>query len=290
MMTPTAGTWRWAMSSERGAVHVLWVLLALVLQAEPLLGLERQGIASPTAPSSSGGGGKVFLTLDEALELAFPKCIVARKTAFLDEKQEQRVGELVGEETPGRVLTYYEARRKRPDGKPGALVGTAYFDGHRVRTKRETLMIVIDPADRIARIEVLAFGEPLDYLPRAKWYAQLVGHKLDGELRLGRGVRNVTGATLSARAAVAAARRALARHQVLREAEEAARRRREAGKADGTRGRSERSGQSQEHGAGGGEKVQKDGEETATAGQQARTSASLPRNMPVPSGAEVWLD
>ena len=61
------------------------------------------------------------------------------------------------------------------------------------------------------------FAEPKDYLPRAKWYAQFVGCKLDGRLRLKRGIKGVTGATLTARATTGAARRMLALHQVLEE-------------------------------------------------------------------------
>ena len=50
--------------------------------------------------------------------------------------------------------------------KDGHAVGTAYFDTHVVRTMPETIMVVVDPAGAIARIEVLSFSEPEEYLPR----------------------------------------------------------------------------------------------------------------------------
>ncbi len=60
------------------------------------------------------------------------------------------------------------------------------------------------------------FGNPkrLDYLPRGAWYGQFAGRGLDDELELKRGIKGVTGATLTARATTAAARRLLATHRV----------------------------------------------------------------------------
>jgi hypothetical protein len=99
--------------------------------------------------------------------------------------------------------------------KDGAVVGTAYLDVHRVRTLKEALMVVVGSDHRVRRIEILAFAEPADYLPRGSWYAQFVGRRLDGELNLKHGIRGITGATLTARATTSAVRRVLALHEVL---------------------------------------------------------------------------
>jgi len=120
-----------------------------------------------------------------------------------------RVRELSGVEVPSALATYYTAAR---NGQPA---GTAYFDTHKVRTLPETLMIVIDLQGKVARIEVLSFREPEEYMPRPTWYQQFLGKKLDADLQIKRGVRPVTGATLTARATTDAVRRVLALHQVL---------------------------------------------------------------------------
>jgi hypothetical protein len=99
-------------------------------------------------------------------------------------------------------------------------VGTAYVDTHRVHTLRESVLVVVDPAGRIGRVEVLAFGEPEDYLPRGRWYDQFLGRPLDDELSLKRAIRGITGATLTAHATTDAVRRALALHRVLADAPE----------------------------------------------------------------------
>lgn len=152
---------------------------------------------------------KVFLTVDEALKLAFPDCKIERKTGYLTAEQVRQARELSGVEVPSALVTYYVARRG------GQLAGTAYFDTHRVRTLPETLMVVVDPRGRVARVEVIAFREPQDYLPRGAWYEQFRGRGLDRELRVKQGIHPVTGATLTVRATTDAVRRVLALHQVL---------------------------------------------------------------------------
>ncbi len=169
----------------------------------------------PPAPAAARAAraarAKVYLTVDQALELAFPDAVVTRGTAILSEAEKARATKLAGHEVESALAFPYIATR---DGKT---LGTAYFDNHRVRTLRETLMIIVDPAGRIARLEMLSFGEPTDYIPRDSWYAQFLKAKLDDELQLKRGIKGVTGATLTARATTDAARRVLALHQVLGE-------------------------------------------------------------------------
>lgn len=152
---------------------------------------------------------RVFVSQDEALKLAFPGCEVSRRTAFLTPEQLKRAQGLAGVEVPSALVNYYVAT------KGGQPAGTAYFDTHRVRTLPETLMIVVDPQGKVGRIEVLSFREPEEYLPRGPWYEQFRGRTLDPELQLKRGIRPVTGATLTARATTDAVRRLLALHQVI---------------------------------------------------------------------------
>jgi FMN-binding domain len=162
--------------------------------------------------SSSLSFAKSFLTQEEALRLAFPKgAVVTRKTAFLSEADRKEVARRTGGATPTGLVVFYTATQ---DGRG---VGTVYFDSHVVRTEPETLLVLVDPAGAISRIEILSFSEPEEYLPRAKWYGQFDGKRLDDELSEKRGVRPVTGATLTVRATVEAARRVLALDAFLRE-------------------------------------------------------------------------
>ena len=188
----TDSNWDWATSSSafgRAAIAVVacsFIALMVV----------------PTAAS-------VLLSLEEALKLAFPDCNVKRESVFLTEAEISAASELAGHPRSRALVVRYVARRD------GQRAGTAYFDTHRVRTLDETIMVVVQADGTIGRIEVISFSEPPDYLPREGWYRQFDGRALDGELEMDRGIRAVTGATLTANATTLAARRVLAVHQVI---------------------------------------------------------------------------
>ena len=164
------------------------------------------GLAAAAAGPVSA---KVFLTVDEALHLAFQDCSVERRTVFLTAEQRTRAQKLAGGEIKSALINPYHATCGGKDA------GTAYFDAHVVRTLPETLMVVVDPQGKVSRVEVLSFAEPEDYLPPGRWYGQFVGSGLSDELALGHRIRSVTGASLTARATTDAVRRVLAIHQVL---------------------------------------------------------------------------
>ena len=176
----------------------------------------RRGAGAPlflllSVLAASSAAGAVLVSQEQALAEAFPQAEVERLTAFLDEPQVRRIEELSGSEVESRVIIRYRGVRE------GSTLGTAYFDTHIVRTLPETLMIVVGPGGEVVRIEVLSFDEPPDYLPRERWFEQFDGRRLDPELSLKRGIRGVTGATLSSRAVTATVRRVLALHRVLEE-------------------------------------------------------------------------
>jgi hypothetical protein len=168
----------------------LVVALSLVITA---------GLASST----------VLVTVEEALAVVFPDSDTARETLFLTEDQLDRAEVLAGQRPEGALVTRYVARRD------GRIVGWAYLDTHRVRTLPETLMVVVAPDATVVRVEVVAFREPLEYIPPEGWYEQFGGRGLDEELELKRAIRPVTGATLTARATSDAVRRILAIHDVV---------------------------------------------------------------------------
>lgn len=148
-------------------------------------------------------------TPQEALSLAFPGATFTRKEHWLTEPQAQQVKERAGTPLSGLWQVAYEARRE------GKLVGVAFLDTHRVRTLPETAMVAIAPDGRVLRVEVVAFREPPEYMPRDAWLRQFDGKQLDAQLTLKGTIRPLSGSTLTANALTDAARRSLALHQLL---------------------------------------------------------------------------
>lgn len=152
---------------------------------------------------------RVLLRQDEALRLAFPDAMPERRTEYLTEAQAKEAGAEARARVESRVWTYYTAR-STSDAET-----FAYFDTHRVRTMPETVMIVLDENGRVRFVELLAFHEPDDYMPPGRWLRQLDGRALDGDLYVRRGIRNITGASLTSEALTQAVRRVLAIHRLL---------------------------------------------------------------------------
>jgi len=167
-------------------------------------------VAVALLASAGSATAQVRLTREEALELAFPgPARIERHTAYLDAAQLDRIEQRVDGADGNAVVTYYVGR-----SEAGA-IGVAYFDVHRVRTMPEVLMIVIDPAGRVDRVEILRFAEPHEYMAPAGWLARFDGRSLAGDLEQGDAVIGITGATLTSRAVTGAVRRTLALHELL---------------------------------------------------------------------------
>jgi hypothetical protein len=156
---------------------------------------------------SSVAHGRTLMGQAEALRLAFPdSATVLRSTLYLTETQAGDVQRAARANLDSRVIPYYR-------GVTGSRTdGWAFFDTHLVRTMPETVMVVIAPDGTVRMVELLAFHEPDEFAPPGRWRGTFAGRKLDDELILRRGVRNVTGASLTSAALVAAVRRSLALH------------------------------------------------------------------------------
>lgn len=161
--------------------------------------------------ATGSGRARPFPSTEKALAHAFPGCKIERRTVFLTDEQLALARAGAQLEIESQIVHPYVARCN------GEWSGTGYLDRHRVRTEPETLLVALDTKGAVRSIEVLAFREPIDYLPRKLWYRQFEQRSLDRELELGRGIDGVTGATLTARATTNAVRRVLALDRVLRE-------------------------------------------------------------------------
>jgi Na+-translocating ferredoxin:NAD+ oxidoreductase RnfG subunit len=153
---------------------------------------------------------KVFASQKQALGEAFPDASrIDRQTVLLRKRDSAAIAAILYEEVESKIVVIHTAY------KDDEILGYAHIDVHNVRTKPEALMIVLTPTGTVRSVRMLAFHEPLDYLPTDRWYGQFAGKTGQDGLRVGRDVHGVVGATLSARAAADGVRRMLAYWEVL---------------------------------------------------------------------------
>ena len=165
--------------------------------AAALLGL-------PTA-----AGATVFTTRPQALAEAFPGARIEQRSYVLKDAEAQSVQRRAGVKLASRVASAYLAWHG------DTLAGTAFFDSRIVRTMPGVFMVVVTPDSVVERVEVIALHEPPDYHPPARWLRLFGGHRLDERLWPRRDIRNLAGATLSARAVTESVRLALAYYETL---------------------------------------------------------------------------
>lgn len=155
-------------------------------------------------------GAEVFHAQDEALALAFPNAEVTKRTVVLTDAQVAAVETRGGEAPESKLFTWWTGRRD------GVIVGHAVIDSHVIRTLPEVFMAVLTPDGAIDRVIVLAFYEPPEYAPPARFLTQFAGRRLAGPgWRLGRDLDGISGATLTARAMRSGLRKILALHDVV---------------------------------------------------------------------------
>jgi Na+-translocating ferredoxin:NAD+ oxidoreductase RnfG subunit len=153
---------------------------------------------------------KVFASQHQALREAFPEAtrIDRHSRILLNNDLAEIIGITKSEDQPKLVVLYTAWNGDE-------LLGHAHVDVHNVRTKPEAFLIVVTPGGAVRSVRVLAFHEPLDYLPTDRWYGQFSGKTKADRLRVGGDVHGVVGATLSAQAAARGVRRMLAYWEVL---------------------------------------------------------------------------
>ena len=173
----------------------------------------RVGLLSLVVAAVAWGGAiadaKILHSKEGALRLAFPGADAVKPMhLFLDEGQAADIERRSGARVKSRVVTLYVGEK---EGQP---LGFALIDSHVVRTLPETFMVVFDVDGRVRGVHILAFHEPLEYLPGRPWLRQFAGRVLSAGLRTRGDIAGIAGATLSAHAITKGVRKALATFHV----------------------------------------------------------------------------
>lgn len=152
---------------------------------------------------------QVFYSKNEAMELAFGKGkTVDLLSLFPDDQQLAKIQELAKTKLESGMFTFYVGKEQ------DKVLGYAAIESVTVRTKPETLMVVLTPAGDLRNVYTLAFHEPPEYMPPDRWFEQLYKRPL-AEMDFNKGVDGISGATLSTRAGLSSVRKVMAMYQVM---------------------------------------------------------------------------
>lgn len=157
----------------------------------------------------STGFATIFYSKNEAMELAFGKSAqIESLSLFPDDNEIAKIQELAKTKLDSGLFTFYVGKEQ------GKITGYAAIETSTVRTKPETLMIVLTPEGELRNVYTLAFHEPPEYQPPQQWYDKLIKRPL-AEMDFNKGVDGISGATLSTRSALTSIRKAMAMYEVM---------------------------------------------------------------------------
>ncbi len=140
-------------------------------------------------------------SVEEVAKSALPQVTqVIPKQLILTAAQHKRVKTQAKTAIRSKVYRYYLLKKK------SRTIGYGVLITRKVRSKKATILYLFSPKGHLHLTEVLAFGEPPEYLPSKTWLKQLKGQKRTQPFTIGRDVTTISGATLSARSLTDGAR------------------------------------------------------------------------------------
>jgi hypothetical protein len=161
------------------------------------------------ASITSNSFAQVFYSKNEAMELAFGKdAEIELLSLFPDDNESQQIQQASRAKLESGLFTFYVGKSQ------GKLISYAAIETETVRTKPETLMIVLSPKGDLQKILTLAFHEPPEYRPPENWFKRLYNRPL-ADMDFNKGVDGISGATLSARSALTSVRKVMSFYQVM---------------------------------------------------------------------------
>lgn len=128
---------------------------------------------------------------------------VDQQNVILNESQVQQLSKASQQPIDTKLYRIYIAKN---DSKS---LGYGVLLNKKVRTKTAIALYLIGTDGKIKSIEIVAFNEPIEYLPTKTWLDGFDNKNANNVLRLNQDIPTVSGATLSARAITDGARVAL---------------------------------------------------------------------------------
>ena len=162
--------------------------------------------------SVSLANAEVFYAQDEAMKIAFPDADeVKTKTLFIQGSNVEHIEKLSRAKVDSGLFTFFVGY------KNGVPTGYAAIGSNIVRTYPQTYMVVLNPDGSVKTTLILAFHEPLDYLPTDKWLEQFKEKDIKESIRPGDDIAGILGSSLSVNAVSAGVRKVLAVYDTFKE-------------------------------------------------------------------------
>lgn len=155
---------------------------------------------------------KANVTVREACEASFTHVDkIEHKVLFLTTSQYEKVTKKAKTKINTKIYRYYNIFSE------GEQIGTGVLITRKMRTKKATILYAFDTNDTLRFTEIMAFGEPPEFIPNSTWMGQFQNQKPTVQFTIGKDIPTISGSTLSARSITQGARIARVLYEIMLE-------------------------------------------------------------------------
>jgi hypothetical protein len=148
-------------------------------------------------------------SVDEVIKTSFAGVkTIEPKQLILTQEQFSQVQSKAKTAVKTKIYRYYDIKNER------GRLGVAVLVAREVRSKKATVLYAFEPNGTLRFTEIMAFGEPPEYIPGKTWMTQLQNKESSALLAIGKDIPTVSGSTLSARCVTEGARIARAIYEI----------------------------------------------------------------------------
>jgi tRNA U38,U39,U40 pseudouridine synthase TruA len=160
--------------------------------------------------SATGSFAQSKVSVDEVIKTSFnhvtsvePKQLILTKVQFTQVRSHAKTS------IDTKVYRYYTIMNN------AKVLGKAVLITRKVRAKKATVLYAFDDKGTLRFSEIMAFGEPPEYIPSSIWMGQFKNQKKTAKLTVGKDIPTISGSTLSASSITEGARVARAIYEIV---------------------------------------------------------------------------
>ena len=138
---------------------------------------------------------KVLISPIDAMQSTYGSdTTITKKNILLSKSKTKLIEQNSQQKLSSKIFRIFKAT------KEDKLLGYGILVNKKVRSKNAVVLYFISKDSVLKSIEIIAFNEPLEYLPSKNWNSQFENIQTTTILRSSKNIPTITGATLSARA------------------------------------------------------------------------------------------
>ncbi|MDQ7046017.1 MAG: FMN-binding protein [Sulfurimonas sp.] len=148
---------------------------------------------------------QVLISPHDAMNSAYPSSTnIEKKNMILSKKNASIISKQSKTKLKSKIFRIFKAYKNEE------IIGYGILISKKVRSKNAVILYIISSDAVLKSIEIIAFNEPLEYIPSKTWKSQFQNIQTSQMLRTSKEIPTITGATLSARSITDGSRLAFA--------------------------------------------------------------------------------